>query len=126
MHQKNGVSIDHRLEKTPGFTIWKSNCLGIYRLMGKVSESETDGLVSGYETDWVNVRMVVSQNFKNCENLGKQLLYPIWRTPVFFRDDVYLTCSQKNVPTSAQNNALKRICQTKKRINTQKGLKISI
>jgi hypothetical protein len=94
--------------------------------MGKVSESETDGLVSGYETDWVSVRMVVSQNLKIVKNLGKRLLYPKWQTTVFFRDDVYLTCSQKNVPTSAQNNALKRICQTKKRINTQKGLKISI
>ena len=57
------------------------------------------------------------------KNLGKRLLYPIWQTPVFFRDDVYLTCSQKNVPASAQNNALKTDLPDKKKINKQKRAK---
>ena len=103
MHQKNGVSIDHRLEKTPGFTIWKSNCLGIYRLMGKVSENETDGLVSGYETDWVSVRMVVSQNFKNCEKLGKTTIVSYMANPgVFSR-----RCLSDMLPKKCTNKCTK-------------------
>ena len=102
--------------KNSGVHHMESNFLGIHRLVGQVSGSKTDGLVSGYETDWVSVRMVVSHNFINCENLGKRLFCPIWRTLVFFRDMLPEKCTNKT-----QKNALKRICQKKKGSTQKKG-----
>ena len=105
--------------KNSGVHHMESNFLGIHRLVGQVSGSKTDGLVSGYETDWVSVRMVVSQNFINCEKLGKTTILPDMVNPGVF---------SRHAPRKMYQQDTKKCIKTnlpeEKRINTKKGLKI--